>query len=62
LVGRVASMVFSDEINKKRLKQQTQKISRQSQLRLGGSPHKPQPPREDPREEADRLYRELERT
>ena len=62
LVSRVASMVFSDEINKKRLKQQTQKISRQSQLRLGGSPHKPQPPREDPREEADRLYRELERT
>lgn len=59
LVGRVASMVFADQMNKKLLKQKTQKISRQSQMRLGGSPVKPQPPSEDPREEADRLYREL---
>jgi len=62
LVSRVANMVFADEIGKKRLKQQTQRISRQSQMRLGGSPTKPQPPREDPREEADRLYKELERS
>jgi hypothetical protein len=62
LVGRVANMVFADEITKKRLKQQTKKVSRQSQLRQGGSPTRPQPPREDPREEADRLYRELERS
>jgi hypothetical protein len=61
LVARVADMVFSDELSKKRLKQQTQKISRQSQLRQGGSPTKPTPLREDPRDEADRLYRELER-
>lgn len=61
LVSRVANMVFADEIGKKRLKQQTQKISKQSQMRLGGSPTKPQPPRDDPREEADRLYKELER-
>lgn len=62
LVGKVANMVFADEITKKRLKQQTQKVSRQSQLRQGGSPTRPQPPREDPRDEADRLYRELERS
>lgn len=61
LVSRVANMVFADELGKKRLKQQTQKISRQSQLRQGGSPTKPTPLREDPRDEADRLYRELER-
>lgn len=62
LVARVANMVFADELGKKRLKQQTQKISRQSQLRQGGSPTKPLPPRDDPREEFDRLYRELERS
>lgn len=62
LVARVANMVFADELGKKRLKQQTQKISRQSQLRQGGSPTKPIPPRDDPRDEADRLYRELERS
>jgi len=61
LVARVANMVFADEFGKKKLKQQTQKISRQSQLRQGGSPTKPLPLRDDPREEADRLYRELER-
>lgn len=62
LVNRVANMVFADELGKKRLKQQTQKISKQSQLRQGGSPTKPLPPRDDPRDEADRLYRELERS
>lgn len=61
LVDRVANMVFADELGKKRIKQQTQKMSRQSQLRMGGSPTKPQPPRDDPREEAERRYRELER-
>jgi hypothetical protein len=61
LIERVANMVFADELNKKRLKQQTQKISRQSNGRLGGSPTKPLPVRDDPRDEADRLYKELER-
>lgn len=61
LYDRVASMVFTEEITKKRLKQHTKRISRQSDMRLGGSPTKPQPPSEDPREAADRLYRELER-
>lgn len=59
LVKRVAHMVFPEQMTKKLLKKQTQKISRQSQMRLGGSPVKPQPPSEDPREAADRLYREL---
>jgi hypothetical protein len=62
LVARVANMVFSDELAKKRLKQQTSKISRQSNLRQGGSPTKPTPVRDDPREEADRLYKELSRS
>jgi len=61
LISRVANMVFGDELSKKRLKQQTRKISRQSDGRLGGSPTKPLPPSDDPREAADRLYRELER-
>lgn len=61
LISRVANMVFGEELGKKLLKQQTRKISRQSNSRLGGSPIKPLPPSEDPRAEADRLYRELER-
>lgn len=59
LISRVANMVFGEELGKKRLKQQTSKISKQSQLRQGGSPTKPLPPRDDPRDEADRLYKEL---
>lgn len=61
LISRVANMVFADQLNKKRLKQQTQKISRQSNGRMGGSPTKPLPPSDDPRAEADRLYREMDR-
>jgi len=61
LVDRVANMVFADELARKRLKQKTSKIAKQSNLRMGGSPTKPVPPSSDPREEADRLYRELER-
>lgn len=62
LISRVANMVFGDELGKKLLKQQTRKISRQSSARLGGSPTKPLPPSDDPREEADRLYKELSRS
>jgi hypothetical protein len=62
LISRVANMAFGDELGKKLLKKQTSKISRQSQLRQGGSPTKPLPPRDDPRDEADRLYRELSRS
>lgn len=59
LISRVANMVFGEELGKKRLKQQTNKISKQSQLRQGGSPTRPIPPSDDPRAEADRLYKEL---
>ena len=61
LIARVANMAFGDELGKKQLKQQTSKISKQNQLRQGGSPVKPLPPRDDPREEAERLYQELSR-
>lgn len=62
LVKRVANMVFAEELSKKQLKQQTKKVFKQNQLRQGGSPTKPLPPRDDPRDEADRLYRELEKS
>lgn len=61
LVKRSAQIVFASEFEKHLLKQQTRKISRQSNSRLGGSPVKPLPPSDDPREAADRLYREMER-
>lgn len=60
-VLRVAKMVFAEELHKKDLKQRTRKISKQSNGRQGGGAIRPQDPREDPRDEADRLYRELER-
>ena len=59
LISRVANMAFGEELKKKLLKQQTRKISRQSDSRMGGSPVKPLPPSDDPRTEADRLYREM---
>jgi hypothetical protein len=62
LVKRVANMVFAEELSKKQLKQQTKKVFKQNQLRQGGSPTKPLPPRDNPRDEADRLYRELEKS
>lgn len=61
LISRVANMAFGDELGKKRLKQQTSKISKQSNKRQGGSPTKPLPPSDNPRDEADRLYKEMER-
>jgi len=61
IVRRIARSLFVDEIGRKELKQHTRKISRQSNGRLGGGTTRPQYPREDPREEFDRLYREMER-
>lgn len=60
LVKRSAQIVFPLDFEKQLLKDRTKKISRQSNGRMGGSPTKPQPPREDPRDEADRLYREMQ--
>jgi hypothetical protein len=60
LVARVAPMVFSEDFDKQKLKSRTRKISKQSNGRQGGGATRPQDPREDPRDEADRLYKELE--
>jgi hypothetical protein len=61
LVNRVARMVFAEDLGKKDIKNLTRKISRQSNARQGGGVTRPQDPREDPRAEAERLYKELER-
>jgi hypothetical protein len=61
LVNRVARMVFAGELGKKDLKQRTRKISRQSNGRQGGGATRPQDPSEDPRDQFDRIYREMER-
>lgn len=61
LVGRVARMVFAEDLGKKDLKTRTRKISRQSNGRQGGGATRPQDPREDPRDAADRLYKEMSR-
>ena len=60
LINRVARMVYSEELGKKDLKQRTRKISKQSNSRQGGGTTRPQDPREDPRDAADRLYKELD--
>jgi hypothetical protein len=59
LVNRVARMVFADDLGKKDLKNRTRKITKQSNGRQGGGATRPQDPRTDPRDEADRLYKEL---
>ena len=59
LVSRVARMVFAEDLGKKDLKNRTRKISRQANSRLGGGATRPQDPREDPRDEFDRRYKEL---
>jgi len=59
IVRRIAHSLFNEELSKKLLKQQTRKISKQSDGRLGGSPTRPQKPSDDPRDEFDRLYREM---
>jgi hypothetical protein len=61
VVNRIARSLFADELGKKDLKKRTRKISKQSNGRQGGGATRPQDPREDPRDEADRLYREMER-
>ena len=58
-VSRMARALYSEEFGKKDLKTRTRKISKQSNGRQGGGATRPQDPREDPRDEADRLYKEL---
>lgn len=59
IINRIARSLFTEELSKKELKQRTRKISKQSNARQGGGATRPQDPREAPRDEADRLYREL---
>lgn len=59
LVRRVARSLFADEYDKKLIKNHTRKISRQSNGRQGGGATRPTDPPEDPRDEADRLYKEM---
>lgn len=61
LVDRVTRMVFAEDLGRKDLKNRTRKISKQSNGRQGGGATRPQDPREDPRDEFDRLYKEMER-
>ena len=56
---RVARSLFADEFGKKELKKRTRAITKQSNGRQGGGATRAQDPREDPRDEADRLYRQL---
>lgn len=60
LVNRVARMVFAEELTKKELKARTQKVSKQSDARLGGSATKAHDQKEPLIEEMERLYKELE--
>lgn len=60
LVNRVARMVFAEDLGKKELKSKTRKISKQSNGRQGGGATRASDPREDPRDEAERLYKEME--
>jgi hypothetical protein len=60
LMTRTSRSLFSEEIGKKELKNRTRKISRQSNGRQGGGATRPQDPRDDPRDAADRLYKEMD--
>lgn len=59
LVGRVARMVFADDLIKKEIKARTRRLSKQSERRQGGGVTRPDEPRESAREEAGRLFRQL---
>ena len=60
LVARVANMVFTDEISKKKLKARTKRISKQSNQRGGGSATKAHESPESVMSEMDRLYDSLD--
>ncbi len=59
VVRRIANALFAEELGKKLIKQKTKQLSKQSDGRMGGSPTKPRPPSEDPRDQFDRLYDEM---
>jgi len=61
VVRRITQALFAEELGKKLIKQKTRQLSKQSDGRMGGSPTKPRPPSEDPRDQFDRLYDEMAR-
>jgi hypothetical protein len=60
LVLRTARARHAEEFSKKELKAKTRKIASQSDRRLGGGATRPSEPAETLRDEARRLYKELE--
>lgn len=61
VVRRITQALFAEELGKKLIKQKTRQLSKQSDGRMGGSPTKPRPPSEDPRDQFDRIYNEMSR-
>ena len=59
LVQRIARAAFPEEYDKKLIKNHTRKISKQSNSRQGGGVTRPTDPPEDPRDYAERLYKEM---
>lgn len=60
LVGRVARMVFAEELGKQDLKARTRKVFDQANGRMGGSGARATGPGETLEEEYERIYREME--
>ena len=60
LVQRTARSLYPDEFDKKLIKNHTRRISRQSNGRQGGGATRPSDPPEDPRDVAERLYKEMQ--
>ena len=60
-VTRVLNMTFAEHLSKQQRKQLTQKITRQSNMRMGGGVSKPTDPPEDIYTKTERLYEELSR-
>jgi len=60
LVGRVARMVFAEDISKKELKDKTRKVFKQHNSRLGGGATRPSDPAESLKDWARRDYKARE--
>ena len=61
LLSRVMQFAFAEHISKQQRKNLTQKITRQSQMRMGGSVTKPTDPKQSFEEKMDDLYDKLDR-
>lgn len=59
LLKKVVRMTFPDEHDKKVIKNHTRKVTKQSNSRQGGGATRATDSKEDPRDEAERLYKEM---